>query len=283
MSALTDLSDILNRLSGGNSGTPEHLWFWIDNREGSAAATAAVSGRMQSTWLHNKFPGGQGAAPTGTAVNPDNTTAGGLLQADPGGGRQKWLLGMEAAGNVAGALMLFDRLAHFGGLSGTTTTAQNTTSLAVSRYTGADSVGNMIAVEINTQIGATGTTIAASYTNQAGTSGRTTKAVVIGGTGFREKTRLIFLPLQDGDTGVRSVESVTVLATTGAAGDFAVLILRPLTSCEVQGQSVIGIRDLISSLPALVEIKTDACLFLVFSAGAAAAPQIIGALHSVEA
>ena len=168
MTALTDLSDLVNKATGGNSGTPENLWFHKQARVGGAAATAPIAGRPASLWTYDGQPAA-GATPTSAAIC-DNTTNGGLKQTDPGGGRQKFLYGAWATGLVAGTLVLYDRLLHIGGLSGTTATAQNvqttTPSPALTRYTNGS--GNMAWAEIYTIIGTTGSTITMSYVDQDG-------------------------------------------------------------------------------------------------------------------
>jgi hypothetical protein len=40
MAAITDLSDLINRQSGGNSGTPESVFFFKVPRVAGVAATA---------------------------------------------------------------------------------------------------------------------------------------------------------------------------------------------------------------------------------------------------
>lgn len=99
MTAIADLSDLVNRLTGGASGTPDPRWFFKVARHDGAAVTAVpIAGRPYSLWRYDGSPG-PGAAPTSWA-NPDNTTNGGLEQADPGGGRQKWLTQFGASGLV---------------------------------------------------------------------------------------------------------------------------------------------------------------------------------------
>lgn len=277
MSALTDLSDIINRVTGGNGGMPEHLFFFKDARVAGAAASATVAGRMTSLWQYAGQPS-HGAVPAAATV-PTNTTDGSLKQLNPAGGTQKWLLGMTASASAAGTLHLFDRLLHNGGLSATVTTAQAVGG-TLTRNTGG--VGNQIWVEIYTLIGTTATTITASYTNQSGVAGQVTQPTAFGGTGLREAQRLIQLPLASGDTGVQSVQSVTVLATTGTAGGFGVNIMKPITINPLGIAGCGSVRDNIAGLPGIIEIDTGACLSLAWFAGASVAPQVFGSLHMIE-
>lgn len=281
MAAIADLSDLVNRLTGGNSGTPEHIFFTKDARVAGAVAAAAIVGRWISLWEYEGSPS-HGAVPTTGAI-PVNTTAGGLQQTDPGGGRQKWCTGMVVAPSQPGTLTMLDRLFHIGSLSGTTLTAQTVqgdpASPALTRYT--DGVGVKAYVEIYTQIGATPTTLTMAYYNQAGAS-KTSPAVAIGATGLREANRIIPIPLAAGDTGIQSVTSVTLAGSTGTAGNFGVVIARPLvTVCCLGNQA--GVRDLIAGLPSIVEIKTDACLWMMWVSTIVAAPQnFVGSVHFVE-
>lgn len=278
MAAFNDLSEVINRMTGGNSGTPENLFIAIDNRIDNAAASATVAGKWTSLWRYNKSRGGSGAVP-GSAAVPDNTTRGGLLQADAGGGREKWLLGQGCISNASGALMLYDRLLHNGGLSATLTSAQ-TVGGTLTRNTGGQ--GNQIWAEIYTQIGTSATTITASYTNQDGVSGRTTKPVAFGGTGNREAERLISLPLQDGDTGVQAVATATLAGSTVTAGGFGITVMKPLGIGIISGVALGYWRDYLAGLPGLPKIDTDACLSLAFFANSTGAPQMMFAAGMVE-
>jgi hypothetical protein len=274
---LTDLSDIINRVTGGSDGTPEHLFWYKDNRIGAAAATTHTAGRLNSLWQYNGQPCG-GAVP-GAAAAPTNATNGSMRHTNPGGSREKWLLGLAVVSSLAGTLFLYDRLLHCGGLDGTVTTPQ-TVGGALTRNTGGE--GNQIWVEIYTQIGTTARTITASYTNQAGTAGRTTEAAAIGGTGSREATRLIRLPLASGDTGVRSVESVTLSDSTGTAGEFGVTITKEILLAPLPNSGVGTIRDCIAGLPSIMRIEANACLALAWMPLITTVPQLFGSLHFVE-
>ncbi len=275
---ITNLSDFLNRSTGGNSGTPENLYFHKQPRVSGAAAVATIAGRPQSLWQYEGHPGA-GAAPS-TWANPDNTTQGGLLQSDPGGGRQKWLTAFMATGLVAGTLILYDRLGHIGNLNATTTTAQTFTGTPT-RYT--DGVGNIAWVEIYTQIGASSTTFTMSYTNQANTSGRTSTAVPIGNTGYREVNRALLIPTQAGDSGIRSIQNIDLLATTSTAGAFGVTLAHPLAIAVIDQAGVGGWRDFTTGLPGLPEILTDACLAFLWIPSSTTTPEIMGCINTLEA
>lgn len=217
-----------------------------------------------------------GTTPT-TAAVPSRTITGAFGQQNGSSGRLVVCGGDVAisatASTTAGMVIIADRLSHQGGLSGTVTTAQTTNlpTAALTRYTSGEGV--MAALTIYTQIGTTATTVTASYTNQSGTAGQITAAVQLGGSGYREVQRMILLPLAAGDTGVRSVESVTVLATTGTAGNFGVTLFKPIAafpfSTNAQSvQSYVGG----GLLGGLEEIIDDACLF----------PMLISAVTSVS-
>ncbi len=277
MTAFADLSEIVNRMTGGNSGRPSNIPLFKDGRVGAAAAAAAIAGRITSLWEYNGQP--SHGAPPGAVAVPTNATPGSMLQTDPTGGRQLWCTGGWATGLAAGTLILYDRLLHISGLSGTTITAQNVGG-TLTRYTTGDGVE--IWIEIYTQIGVTGTTITASYTDQAGNAGQTTPATAIGNTGFREAQRIIKLPLASGDNGVRAVASVTLAATTGTAGNFGVTLARPLALIPIPNAGIGYVRDFVAQQPGIQEILTDACLAWAWVANTTTVPQIYGGLQLVE-
>jgi hypothetical protein len=141
----------------------------------------------------------------------------------------------------------------------------------------------MVWAEIYTIIGASSTTITMSYTDQGAASGNTSIATAFGGTGFREVTRCIMLPLAAGDTGVQAVASVTVLATTSTAGDFGVTVGHPLARFAISQTGASGWRDFVTGLPGVPEIQTDACLALMWIPNSTTAPELYGCVSFVEA
>ena len=129
-----------------------------------------------------------------------------------------------------------------------------------------------------TQIGASSTTVTASYTNTTPTAGRTTQATNFGNTGYREQDRIIPLPLQVGDVGVTAVASVTVLATTGTAGNFGLTLAYPLVTLPLPlgGVGRLWSAILLAGGPLDLGIASDACLAMAWYPNGTTAPQLFG-------
>jgi hypothetical protein len=281
MAALTDLSDLIHRLTGGSNGSPETQFWHKVPRVSGAAATVPVAGRMASAWTYDGMPAG-GAVPTSAAI-PDRTTTGALPFTPPGGSREKFLISAGIAPQIAGVFMLYDRLFHIGGLSGISTSDQtvqgSTPSPALTRNTGG--AGNIVWAEIYSIIGTTSTTLTMTYTDQDGNSGQTS-TINIGATNAREVTRILRIPLAAGDTGVRAVEKVRLTATTGSVGNFGITIAQPLAWIPVGAAGAGGWRDYTTGLPGIPAIDPDACLAVAFIPAAATAPELYGANTFVE-
>ena len=229
-----------------------------------------VAGRSFSLWTVAPFAG---AAPT-TAVGVAGTTTGCVWPYQSAGtiaaGRSLRIIQHEMAAANPTMLMICDRLAHSGGLSGTVTTYQTTNlpTPPLVRYT--DGAGVWCAAEIYTQIGATGTTGTINYTNQAGTSGRTGADAPIGVTTYREASRIVLMPLQSGDTGVRSVQGFQLKSTTSTAGNFGVTLFKPLMMVPLLSYNYEHVYDTILGLsgqnPVLAGMTTpgtSACIWYV--------------------
>lgn len=281
MAALTDLSDLINRQTGGNSGTPENVFFHKVPRIAGVAATAPVAGRGCSLWQYDGMPAG-GAVPTVAAI-PDRTTQGAIPFTAPGGSREKWLIGASMAPLIAGVYLLYDRLFHIGGLSGVSTSDQtvqgSTPSPALTRNTGG--VGNIAFYEIYTAIGATNTTLTMTYTDQDGNTGQTS-TINIGTSPFNSATRMQRIPLAAGDTGIQAIEKVRLTASTGTAGNFGITIAQPLAWIPVGAAGAMGWRDYTTGLPGIPSINPDACLALMHIPTIATAPELFGSLAFVE-
>jgi hypothetical protein len=174
------------------------------------------------------------AGNTANGISPTDQTPGCPPINTFGSGATGYLASVSFSSSVACRLRLVDRLFAAGAFNYNAAQAlsgQPSISGRCPDYTGgaAFGAGNQIWIEAVTAF--TGNlTIAVTYTNSAGVTGRSTGAFA---TGVAPAIgRMIQLPLQAGDSGVQTIESVTATAST--AGTFNVLILRPLFSGRVQ-------------------------------------------------
>lgn len=143
------------------------------------------------------------------------------------------------------------------------------------RYTDGNGV-QMMAVSISARTG--GQTFSVQYTNSDGVAGRITPAVTQNsGTipGIIVNTTNVatnfsvgpFMPLQDGDSGVRSIESVTMNGLD--TGFFAIVLVKPLFSITAQNVIVPYEKDLLLMQSEMPIIEDDAYLSAVMIFGAA--------------
>lgn len=276
MAALTDLSDLINRQSGGNNGNPDNLFFYKVPRVGGATAVSPTN-RDHSLWQYEGMPSG-GAIPT-IAQIPDRTIIGAMPFTAPIASQEKFLISAGITSTVAGIYVLYDRLFHIGGLSATVTTDQQIQSPSLTRNTGG--IGNIAFYEIYSQIGTTSATLTMTYTNQAGVPGKVS-TINIGGTGFREATRIQRIPLALGDTGIRAIEKIALSTSTGTAGNFGITLIQSISWQSVSTPGAMGWRDYTTGLPSMPSIHPNACLSYIFRATTATAPDIFGCLAFVE-
>jgi hypothetical protein len=118
-------------------------------------------------------------------------------------------------------------------------------TVSLPRYTS----GNVIAV--GQSAASTTGQFTFSYTNQDGTAGRTSQnhftfAVAGGGQVVASSVQSAtsyhpYLSLQAGDSGVRSIESVTF--TAGGGGLMALVIVKPLLECFLTQEATRGTTD----------------------------------------
>ena len=89
-----------------------------------------------------------------------------------------------------------------------------------------------------------------------------------------------FLPLQTGDTGVRSVQSVTI-GGTGDVGLFALVLVKPLASISLYEITAASETDYLLDTSTLPVIEDDAYLnFIALPTGTLSGAPIIGILET---
>lgn len=252
-------------------------------RFAKAVTATLVAGRPASLWALGGAPGAGSFDTTLNGVVLSSSSAlvaGQIPHYNPASGNAH-LARLSAAATQPGTLSLFDRLWHNGGFTITSTSAQAITSPAwpsrcptsgTDDTPSANGFGVMLAVEVSAATGAGTPTITVSYTNQDGTSGRTSTNIIatvassaIGVT--------YFLGLQAGDTGVRSVQSLT-LSATWTSGTINLVAYRPIADLELAGAFVPNAIDVLTSgMPRLY----DGCVpWLVFTPNTTTASNVAG-------
>lgn len=213
-----------------------------------------VVGRPASLWAlgGNPAAGSFDATLNGVVLSSSSTIPNGAIpHFDPSSGNS-YLAYLGAQSSAAGgSLLLLDRLWHNGGITATSTSAQNITSPtwpSRNPTSGIDDtptttgVGVLLAVEISAVMGAAVPTITISYTNSAGTSGRTATNI-LAVTSASPAGCTYWIGLQAGDLGVRSVQSVT-LSVSWVSGTMNLVAYRRIASLPL----LAGIPNAIDSL-----------------------------------
>lgn len=185
-------------------------------------------------------------------------------------------------------VILMDYLLYYPSIEdGNTDLQELDNALTLPRYTDGDGV-QMIAVTISARTG--GQNFVVTYTNQDGVAGRTSgtctqNAAAAPGSIATTATATAgmaspFITLQEGDTGVRSVQSVQMLGAD--TGFFAIVLVKPLASSLIRGLDAVYEKDFLMAANELPEIKDDAYLSLiVLPNGSLSSVAIRGSLTSV--
>jgi len=162
----------------------------------------------------------------------------------------------------------------------------NTTTLP--RYTTGASV-QVMAVSVAGRTG--GQTFQFTYTNSQGTSGRVSQTVIqntaaangniVTSQNANNLARGPFIPLQAGDTGVRSIESVQMISGPDV-GLFSLVLVKPLAQAMIRGVDAPVEVNYLTDFGQLPQIVDDAYLnFIVCPQGTLAATAIHGDITTV--
>lgn len=189
-----------------------------------APGTPGINGRVTD---------GTTAADYGCIPIPNASTGGNYLTA------------LEMAASVVHTNDFFDVLWVNSGLVVTTTTAQaiTTPTLPARDINGTtDGEGCTIALLVTTVLAnaAANAGITVSYTNSKGTAGKTATLSAIAGSQLPQSAvvgTIIWFQLAAGDTGVRSIQSIT-LTTTLVSGAISLMICRDISTI---GTSVVNV------------------------------------------
>lgn len=187
----------------------------------------------------------------------------------PGTKRIKSLMVLATAATALPMpMILCDYLLYYPFLDmGTNDDQPLTNSTPLPRYTDGDGV-QVMAVMTNPQV--TGlTTFNFDYTNQDGTAGRTSgtvkcnTATAIGTLVNTSRSSLgsssPFIPLADGDTGVRSIETFRMVAGSDV-GLICLVLVKPIASTIIRGIDAPNEVDFLTNYPSLPVVQDGAYL-----------------------
>lgn len=257
---------------------------WRSDWNKITGASAYTAGR----WYDFSLLAGTPVANTfsGTALNaqvPSETSGFGLYHGGNVSTNIKHLLNSgvvtAVATGVPGTLMLVDMCLYYPGISMNSAVAQTLVngSTLTRSTTGA---GLRAYLVVTATAGATAHNVAISYTDQANNAANSLPVTVactasaiaghITHSGTAANNYGPFLPLASGDTGIRSVQTITMSAASGA-GTAALVLCKPLITIPVTTSGVYAERDLLNQLPSLPVVDDGACLVWLYFAGAATA------------
>lgn len=242
----------------------------------------------------NPVPNYYAASPTVSVALAQSTDGGIFHGSYPTGSHKKYLKDIMAMTVTATAvplsLILCDYLLYYPFMDMGITDFQSTTnSVNVPRYTTGAGV-KMMAVEVAASLGAGNPQFYVEYTNSDGISGRitplistntqTTTGTIISSSAATALSAGPFLPLQVGDTGVRSIDGITMM--TADIGLITLVLVKPLATMQIRGIDAPVERSYVTDFAALPEIKNDAYLnFICLPAGTLAAAPIHGTANFI--
>jgi hypothetical protein len=226
-----------------------------------------VAGTYQALWRAGGNPAAAAAGPANGSGAPYTRASQGALPI-PAPSNTSYLSGLDACCNVAGTLILADRVADWG-VNAAVNTSQSMG--AVTLPTRATSWTDMeLWFEVETALGATQTgNISIGYTDQGNNAGSATLTQFAASAPIG---RAAPVPLAANDYGVRSVTSVQL--TTASTGKFNAVLRRQL--CSINIPTAASSWNLSWAETDLEQVGDDACLELLWLPNTTTAPTFTG-------
>lgn len=219
-----------------------------------------AAGYLASLWRATGSPlWRQGAIP-GAASTPTDDTVGGIALPTFGANTAR-IYRFAPIGVTVGSFMLYDRLAHMGGLVGNVATAQTVNLDAAEAIAAGRANINEIEwyIEIYTDIGTTASNLVVTYTDVNDVGSKTITITGFTGTSpLNRSGRCVQLVPTDG-VQIKSVQSVQHSVSSGTAGSYGVTARRQLCSVAAYLANIqpVGTDGISLGLP---EIKDTSCL-----------------------
>lgn len=251
---------------------------------------AAVAGEWHCMATGAGLPASGTIYNTGTnlafqSVSDTTATASGILHGGNVSPLTKHIVNASAftaAATIAPTvLVLVDLLGFYRVTTTTLITAQtldNTVTLP--RYTTGAGVQAFIwNNNTATSMGAGTPTLTLNYTNALATAGKLTPAVLPVGKTAASPSHILYsgtgagkygpyMPLAQGDTGIRSIQSIQQSATY-TSGEYSIGLCKPLITMPITALGVACEKDFINQVPSLPRVFDGACLVWLMYSGAA--------------
>lgn len=221
------------------------------------------------------FPGAMTFPTPGVNGQAVTTALSGSINLNAPGSGSNYLTYFNAVANSVATVEMFDLLWINSGLVVTITTAQTMTPAAASardQNNSADGLGVMAALLVTaaTTNASAVTNMTISYTNSAGVAGRTGTIPSFPATAVVGS--LVFFRLQAGDSGVRSIQSIT-FGTSLVTGAVSLVLVRAIIGVSIIASNAGSVVGFASQGPG-VYLNPGVCLFLVITANSALAVNI---------
>lgn len=236
--------------------TTQGVWFDLSMSPGNPVPQYYAAAPLASVALRQSTDGG---LPHGGAVTPRSKHLFRFMAMTP-----------ASATPLAMPMMILDYLLFYPFIDeGTTDEQFLINSVPLPRYTGGEGV-RIMAVSVAGRTGLQ--TFQVNYTNSAGVSGRLSQVVTqnnnsVNGSIVTSHPTINgsagpFIPLQAGDTGVRSIESVTMISGVDV-GLFTLVLVKPLAQASIRGIDAPVEIDYLINFAQLPVIQDDAYLNII--------------------
>lgn len=146
------------------------------------------------------------------------------------------------------------------------------------RYTNGAGVQAIIFNSNATALGAATPNMSLGYTNSQGVASRATPTVLPVGKTGATNSHIIYtgatgagkynyqMPLQSGDAGIQSIETIQN-SVSYVSGEYTVALIKEITRIPLTTIGVAGERDLVNQLPSLPRIYDGAALYWIYGSG----------------
>lgn len=243
------------------------------------SATASVANIPMDHWKATGMPaaGAYGTVGKANGRVTTSSTTGSMPFTNAPGGTTCNLIAEEATvitTSATGSLILVDFIADvlldYSETTGTIVGVDATSRLP-------SGAGAQLWLPVVTGFSAVANTWTFGYTNQAGVSSRTTPTItgVASRAADKSATAGLWTALQAGDTGIRTLDTITH-ATGAGTGQFAAKLVRPLGTVPIGTIGLCVSRDFVVELPNMERIYDNSCLGFLWLPTGAQTPSFFG-------